>query len=378
MLLVDHAGVLGGAELSLFDIAVSMGESCTVLLLADGPFRAKLESAGVAVRVDPLGDAARRVRKQSLAPSPGALVDMWTAAQRLAASARDFDVVYANTQKAFVVAALAPLRCALVWHLRDILGPPHFGRVNSRVATLLANRRAKAVIANSQATADAFVAAGGERRLVQVVHNGIEPSGFPSQAPDARAALRRTLGVPASAPLAVHVGRLHPWKGQQVLVQALTHVPGLHAAFVGAALFGEDAFARELRELASRYAVADRAHFLGHRDDIPALLDAADVVVHSSVFPEPFGRVVVEGMLAERPVIASDAGGVRELIANGETGWLTRPGDAAALAAALRMVLADRALSARVAAAGRANALRQFTRDAMLAGVKQVLAAATA
>ena len=114
--------------------------------------------------------------------------------------------------------------------------------------------------------------------------------------------------------------------------------------------------------------------FLGQRDDVPALLRAADIVVHSSVYPEPFGRVVVEGMLAGKPVIAANAGGVPEIIINDGTGVLVTPDDSAALAAAIARVIDDPGRAAAIGAAGSAHARRSFTREAMIEGVRSALA----
>ena len=75
-----------------------------------------------------------------------------------------------------------------------------------------------------------------------------------------------------------------------------------------------------------------RVHFLGFRSDIPELMTACDLIAHTSIAPEPFGRVIVEAMFSGKPVVASDAGGAVELIEHGKTGWLTPPGDVLKLA----------------------------------------------
>jgi len=189
---------------------------------------------------------------------------------------------------------------------------------------------------------------------------------------DARSG-RRALGIEPGAFVAALFGRFHSWKGQQVLLEALALVPGVHALFVGAALFGEEEFERSQHAQAGRLGVADRAHFLGFRSDIAPLMRAANVVVHASILPEPFGRVVVEGMLAGRPVIATRAGGVPEIVRDGETGLLVPPNDVAALAAALRTLRDDPALAAAIAARGLAHARQQFTVGRMVQGVERAL-----
>lgn len=375
ILFVDHAGVLGGAELSLMDVATAFASSASVVLLADGPFRAALEARGLSVAVEPLR-AMATVKKRSVLPSPAAALDAWRVAGRVIARAHDADILYANSQKAFIVCALAGARSGrrVVWHLRDILAPPHFSRSTVRVAVWLANRYASRIIANSEATRRAFIDAGGREALVRVVYNGIDPAPFDAVTPGAAHALRASFGAQPGTTVAVHVGRFHQWKGQHVLLRALATLPGMHAWIVGAPLFGEHAVDAELRELAAALRVDDRVRFLGFRDNVPALLRAADVVVHSSVYPEPFGRVVVEGMLAGRPVIAANAGGVPEIVTDGETGLLVPPGDVPALAAALRCVQDDPASAAAMAARASERAREQFTVPMMVRGVEAALA----
>jgi glycosyltransferase involved in cell wall biosynthesis len=373
VLLVDHAGVMGGAEHSILDAVTGLTPPPHAVLLADGPFHGALERRGIPVTIEPMR-ALARVKKAG-APSPAAAWDALRLARRVAHHARGHDVIVANSQKAFLVAALAGLftRRPVVWYLRDLLGPPHFTRRNGRVMAALANALARRVITNSHATADAFVASGGRAGLARVVYNGIDAAPYDAVTEADAAACRTALDVPAASALVVHVGRFHPWKGQQVLLRAAARELRVVVAFVGAPLFGEEAFATELREEAATLGVAGRVRFLGLRDDVPRLMRAADVVVHSSAYPEPFGRVVVEGMLAGRPVVASDAGGVREILRDGVTGWLVQPDDPAALAAAIARVLDDPVTAGVVATAGAADARARFGVEAMRRGVRDAL-----
>lgn len=374
VLVLDHAGVLGGAELSMLDVIAGLEGHVAVRLFTDGPFRAVLERRGVDVRVLPMG-ALGTIRKGSRLPSPRAMFATWRLARLVASEGRAWNVLYANSQKAFVVAALAGFRCGrpVVWHLRDILGAPHFGALNTRAVVLLANRGAARVIANSHATADAFVAHGGVRAKVRVVHNGIDAAPFDAVSDAEARALRERLSPGAGQVMAVF-GRMHPWKGQQTAIAAMSALPvDCHLWVVGAPLFGEQAFEQELRTMVSERGLSSRVHFLGFRDDIAALMCACDVIVHASTLPEPFGRVIVEGMLAGRPVIATAAGGVGEIVTDGQTGVLVPPGDAAAIARAVQALRDDPSRAAALAAAGAAHARAAFSVGAMVRGVRAVL-----
>ena len=370
---LDQTGELGGAELSLLDIVKSRVDASRVILFSDGPFRQRLAAAGTPVTVI-AGDAIFGVRRRSglfaamkSAPALAALV--W----RVAARARSAEILYANTQKAFVVAALAGIlaRRPVVWHLHDILSSEHFSGAMRAITVRLANAKAACVIANSKASADAFRQAGGKAPL-RVVYNGIDPAPFDAVDPSlARARLCGELGV-ATAPLVGVFGRLAEWKGQHIVVEALKGLPNLHAVLVGGALFGEAQYEARLRRQAIESGLSGRVHFLGFRDDVPAIMKAVDIVVHASVAPEPFGRVIVEGMLAGKPVIATRAGGVLEIIEDGVTGLLAPPGDVAALEAAIRRLLAEPELAKRLADRGRAEANRRFSLKSCLSSVETV------
>jgi glycosyltransferase involved in cell wall biosynthesis len=134
--------------------------------------------------------------------------------------------------------------------------------------------------------------------------------------------------------------RLAPWKGQHVLLQALAKLPDVGCIIVGDALFGEQDYATQLRAMVAELGLGDRVRFLGHRSDVPRLMQAVDVMVHPSIDPEPFGRTLVEAMLVGVPVVATDAGAAPDILERGRAGSLVPSGDAPALARAISAVLA--------------------------------------
>ncbi|MBM3464190.1 MAG: glycosyltransferase [Armatimonadetes bacterium] len=363
ILFVDQSGGMGGAEMGLQDIAAHFRARCSVLLLSDGIFRERLEARGVSVRVLEMPAAVRGVaREGKFSAGMSALPGLLRPVARGYSLARAHDVLYANTQKALVVACLlgAAARRPVIWHLRDILSLEHFQSWLIALAAFLGNRACARVIANSRATAGSFVRAGGWPDRLRVVYNGIDASEFEVAPAEIARDGKFLVGL---------FGRLAPWKGQHVLLEALALAPDVDAIVVGDALFGEDAYAAKIRRLADQ----SRVRLLGFRPDAYALVRACDAIVHTSVAPEPFGRVVVEGMLAGRPVVAAAAGGVPEIVEDGVSGLLVPPGDAAALAAALGRLRDDPALCKRLGEAGRRHAMAHFSLRAMLAGVESVV-----
>ena len=330
-----------------------------VVLFDDGPFADLLRRKKFHVEVLPL-----KLRTTKQAGKVAKLLDLpmlGLLALKLACRARGCDLIHANTPKAMVAGALAARlsRKRLVFHLHDILDATHFSSGNVRLLVNLANGQASAVLANSKATERAFLAAGGRADLVSVVYNGFDVDG--RVAPD-RESVRRELGWTADEQVAVIAGRIAEWKGQHVLLEALRSAKGWQACLVGDALFteGDLEYKKRLLAMASDPDLAGRVTFTGFVEDPSAYYVAADAVVHCSTAPEPFGRVIVEGMLAGRPVIATNHGGATEILRDGATGFLVESGNPKALAKVLQRIAADPEAAARVASAGRKDARERF------------------
>jgi glycosyltransferase involved in cell wall biosynthesis len=373
ILFLDQSGKLGGAELCLKDIATPWRESCLVALFSDGPFKMLLDQQDIPAQV--LTTQAIKARKESsLIQGIGSFSQLIPLILKVAQLSRRYDLIYANTQKALVVGAIASLlsRRPLVYHLHDILSLEHFSPTNLKLAIALANRFASLVIANSKATESAFIAAGGNSKLVHIVYNGFEANQF-LDLDTHRPSLRKQIGLEHSFTVG-HFSRLSPWKGQHVLIDALPHCPeDVTALFVGDALFGEENYAAQLHRQIAALGLEHRVRFLGFRSDIPNLMAACDLVAHTSTAPEPFGRVIVEAMLCERPVIAAAAGGAVELVDPEQTGWLCPPGDPRKLAEIVTACYRQPEQTAAIARQARVQALQKFDVANVNQQIKQLL-----
>lgn len=376
ILFVDHTAVMGGAELSLLDLATAYAETSKVLLFQDGILRERLEQAGVEVKVAPVSKTMLNLRTSGGLGSLITIPELWQIAGYLAQEAVGYDLILANSQKAFITAALSSLRGspAVLWYLHDILTAKHFSQINRLVAVLLANRFASKVLVNSQATEQAFVAAGGKAKLTHVVYNGFEPQKFDLVNFEDVQKIRAQLGI-GDAPLVGLFSRLSYWKGQHVLLEAVKHLSEVQVILVGTALFGEQEYVSELKALAEIPELAGRVHWLGFRDDIPTLMKACDIIVHTSTEPEPFGRVIVEGQLAQKPVIASAAGGALELIENTNNGYLFPPGDAIALGQLIQKLIKNPDLAKTLGQQGYLDGQQNFSLQTILASFAQALSA---
>ena len=373
VLFVDQSGKLGGAELSLVDVASAFGSDSSVALFEKGPFLSRLEAAGIDVQL--LKNRSIESRKdQGILQGLKTMMQALPLIQELTNLAKGYDVIYANTQKAFIFGALAGLiaKRPVVYHLRDILSSDHFSRINIKVAVFMANHLSQIVIANSHATAQAFIQSGGKPDLVKVIYNGFDPEMYQSSPAD-RARLRQELHLEDKFVIG-QFSRLSPWKGQHVLLDALAQCPeSVVGVFVGAALFGEDDYAEKIKQQVADLGLSNRVHFLGFRSDIPQLMGACDVVAHTSTAPEPFGRVIIEGMLCGKPVIVANAGGATELVTHRETGWMVEPGDSQQLAKTVIECFENQELRELIACNAHTHACQNFHVDRLKEEILEAL-----
>ncbi len=230
--------------------------------------------------------------------------------------------------------------------------------------------RGEAVIANSQFTARHIEKEYPERNArIVTIPRGVDEEIFdPARISAARAQnLRSHWGVRPRDILILLPGRLTRWKGQRILIEAMSQLeaPGVRAVLAGDAQ-GRGAYEDELSAIIARAGLDDRVILAGHVADMAGAYMAADIVVSCSVEPEAFGRVAAEAAAMGRPVIATDHGGARETVIAGKTGFLIPPGDATALAGALTELLQMGPLErARLGEAGQQHVLGKFTRARM-------------
>lgn len=234
--------------------------------------------------------------------------------------------------------------------------------------------RGDAVIANSRWTAEHIGATYRvEPKRLVVIPRGVDLDLFnPARVALERAAsLRKAWGAAAGDLVVMLPGRMTRWKGQLVLIDAVTRLAragkaiGLRTVLAGDPQ-GRSEYVAEVENAIRGSGLADAAAIAGHVEDMPAAYLAADIVVSASTEPEAFGRVAAEAGAMGRPVIATDHGGARETVLPGRSGFLVPPGDAGALAAAVeKLLVMDPQRRAAMGAEGRAHIAREFALAAM-------------
>jgi glycosyltransferase involved in cell wall biosynthesis len=341
VLFVHGSSDLYGADLAcvyVAEAAVDKGWDVTVTVPWDGPLIGRLQAAGAEVTMlDPL-----KLRRADLAPgqlpsTASRWARSWRRLRQLGDERRR-DLVYTTTAPTIGGLVLARRwRAPHVYHVHELFWQPRpLVAVFERVLD-----RADLVICCSTAVAEQFRRQGLRAKCVVAPTGATVPIGLHERTPFERPGCKVAC-----------VARLNEWKGQEVLIDAAARLrpelPGLRVHLVGDVYRGQAFHREQLMTQVRGLGLDDVVVFEGERRDAAQIVADSDVFVLPSRRPEPFGMALVEAMLLGRPVVATDAGGPKEIVTHGRDGLLVPPNDAGALAQALRQLHADPARAVRL------------------------------
>ncbi|HSZ70703.1 MAG TPA: glycosyltransferase [Solirubrobacteraceae bacterium] len=363
---LDHVARLSGGEIALLRVLPHLQRvNAHVILGEDGPLAARLQAAGVSVEVLPIAASARDLRRDTVRPGgapPAVALHTLAYVARLTRRLRQLQpqLVHTNSLKAGVYGSLAARAAGvpLLWHARDRIAADYIPRPAVMLVRGLVRQLADGVLANSAATLATL--AGAERGQPRLV------------IPDSVELPPRTRAPGSRATVFGMLGRIAPWKGQDLFLRAFAEAfpaGGQRAVIVGTPMFGEHDYERELHELVARLGLTERVELRGFREDIWSELASFDALVHASVIPEPFGMVVLEGMAAGLAVIAPDEGGPSEVLDDGRTGRLFASRDQRSLATAMRELSEDPIARERLGEAAR-SAVADYRPEAIAARIE--------
>jgi glycosyltransferase involved in cell wall biosynthesis len=373
VLFVHQSSDLYGSDRVLHDIALTLrraGGEPIVALPEGGPLVGCLRTQGVETHALP---AARLLKLSRRAMSPRGLLQLaLTIPSALSTidevvAGRAIDLVHSNTLAVVGGALWSRARSVPhLWHVHEMVEHP---RLAAWALPLLVRLLAERVACNSSATREWLATAQPAlRRRSRVFWNGSAlGAGAGVSVPDPTLVARFR---PQGQRLAVGlVGRINRMKGHAVLLDAAErlHAQGrrdFSIVFIGNAPPGQPQHEHELRRRVAVSPLSAGVVLAGFMSDVVGAMRALDIVCVPSTEAEAFGLVAVEAMAAARPVLASTAGGLAEVIGHSGAGLLHPPGDAATLAAQLAALLDDAALRARMGRAGAARHAAHFTAQA--------------
>ncbi|MBC8440652.1 MAG: glycosyltransferase family 4 protein [Deltaproteobacteria bacterium] len=234
-----------------------------------------------------------------------------------------------------------------------------------------------AIISVSDSYLQYITGQGLKPKLACRVYNGLALKDFSGQySTEQRNQLRKNLDVNDDDILIGMVGNIIYWKGQIVLVKAMTRIvkkqQNVKVLLVGKTVSGGEAYEHDIKTCISQNKLNDKIFFTGYREDIPALLDAFDIFIHASVEPEPFGRVIIEAMARKKPIIATKLGGPSEIIVHGESGVLIAMNDEIAMADAILNYIADMSKAEKIGQNAFKRVVEKFSAQNMVQGVEAV------
>jgi glycosyltransferase involved in cell wall biosynthesis len=369
VLYLDHTAKIGGGEIALLNLLRHLDRSLVfpiALLFMEGPLRERLVGC-CDTHVIPLSDSALTANKDGLGwrsllklqASVSVLLQIW----RVVRFARkmEIDLIHTNSLKADIIGGIAARIAGIpvVWHVRDRIETDYLPKIVVRVFRLLSQNLPDFVIANSSATLATLhldkkrkgtpVDANG-----RVVHDGCNVVSIKDGSEVSKTTVR--IGL---------IGRISPWKGQDIFIKAAALLKAKHpeAKFeiIGAPLFAERAYEADLRKLCDELNLNDTVEFAGFVENVPSRIAELDIVVHASTTGEPFGQVIIEGMAEQKPVVATNGGGVPEIVQDGITGLLVPMGDALRMAEAIDYLLTHPDEATEMGVRGRERVQTHFT-----------------
>jgi glycosyltransferase involved in cell wall biosynthesis len=365
---VEHLGPEDGVAVQTLQVArglIERGNQVSLIFQNDGPYRQLYEAAGAALtQVRSLGFDTRK---------PWTMARSFPAAV-MAGVREKPDVVYDSLlwtlPWANAVAALC--RVPVVSHVHGFGPDEHLS-----AAFRWPLRRSRRVISVSDFYREKVEKEGVEPSKVCVVHNGVDPASYPLPLESQRAVAREQFGVAATSFVVLFYGRVDPSKGIDVLIDAALALsrdrPDIGLELVIAGLSRDPAYLSGLRTKAGSLT----CHWLPLQADVVRLLHTADVVAVPSIWDEPFARVVIEGLSAGLPVVASRVGGIPEILSGPLSRYLVERADPIALAATLAAQVDWRSSDPTLAERHRSHVRELFSLDRMMDGIEAQLAAAT-
>jgi glycosyltransferase involved in cell wall biosynthesis len=356
----------GGAEGQLVRLATHLPREqfdVSVCCLADGgPLQGVLDAAGIPVDIVGLH---RPIHSLLPFKSIGRLVQLSRVIQ-----ARQPDIVHGFLFWAYVLGTAAAKVGGVPVVVASRRSLSHFkaSRPDWRILEQLANAATDAIVANSEAVRDDVLK---HERIppskLSVIYNGVD-AGMAN--PTLRREVRRTLRIGDQDPVIAVVANLIHYKGHEHFFQALPEILGAFPRAV-VLLAGDGPERARSEQRVRTMGMANAVRFLGVRSDVPALLEAADLLVHPSL-EEGFSNAVLEAMAAGRPVVATSVGGNAEAVVDGDTGLLVAPADPPALASAAIWLLRHPAEARAMGESGRARVTRHFEIDRMVRGYERL------
>ncbi|MCH6199820.1 glycosyltransferase family 4 protein [Aquiflexum sp. LQ15W] len=337
------------------------GFGVLVVLSEDGPLVEELKKLNAEVHIHKLGILRRKYF------NPSGLLNRFKTILRAKAfleklmSEERITHIYSNTSAVLVGAFLARKKGVKhIWHLHEILlSPGWFVWMMGKIINMNSDK----VVLVSLAVWDNWKGKVEESKLV-LVHNGIDYKPYV----ECKTGIKTEIPGSGEKVLIGMIGRINHWKGQGYfldIAQSLVQIhENVHFVIVGDAYPGTEHLITEMEEKIKNSGLQTHVSYLGFRRDIPEILQALDIFVLPSILPDPFPTVILEAMASGKPVVATAHGGAKEMILEGETGFLISWDNAGSAATSISALVKNEVLRKGMGEKGRSRVLEKFSPEA--------------
>jgi glycosyltransferase involved in cell wall biosynthesis len=287
-----------------------------------------------------------------------------------------FEIVYSNTLAVLLGYLFAKKnRIKHIWHVHEIIESPKI--VNRIFRFLLARKSNSFTIYNSRATANFWESTFEKRDNFNIVSNGLE---VPTENISINKIIevRKNLFEVNEEIVIGLVGRINKWKGQFILIEAFYNLTKkytkLKLIFVGSTTENQLYILKELTSKIKEYNIENFVKIIPFQSNINQVWHSIDIAIVPSIEPEPFGLVALEAMLARKPVIASNHGGLTEIVKHNSTGLLVEPNNVEELIKAIEILVNDENLRLEMGKKGYIRAIEEFSIQKYVSKIEKVLA----
>jgi len=376
-ILYIHSGSgLYGADIVLWQLIKGIDKSKfkpLVILPQSGPLADKIEEVGVPVKIMKMGVLRRKFfNLKGIVPYffllAISVIRLMTIIKK-----EKIKIVYSNTSAVLAGAIAAWIsRTAHIWHIHEVIvKPKYLWKILSGIIFLLSDK----VIAISEAV-KSHLAEGFKRNAKKAVliYDGINIAKFDTRIKGEK--IRREFNISQDAIIIGMVGRISRWKGQEHFLEGAAEIhknfPETKFLIVGNPYPGEEYRMKKLQNQIESIGLKGHTFLTGFRSDIIEVLASFDIFILPSQWPEPFGLVILEAMAMEKPVVATNHGGPRDIVLDGITGYLVPPQDISQMVSALTKLIEEKDLRISMGKNGRKRAAQTFTLERQMSALNKI------
>ncbi|WP_293874338.1 glycosyltransferase family 4 protein [Flavobacterium sp.] len=373
ILFIHQSADLYGSDKTLLLLLTKLDKSRfnpVVVIPLDGPLRKELEKENIKVIIAPVLKLYRKMF------TPKNILLFFKQIKKAVSildelnSQYNFDIIYSNTLAVLLGMVYAKKRkIKHIWHVHEIIVHP------KKIASLfpkLLNKYADVVVCNSQATMDNLVKR--QKELVNktlIIHNGLKPLND-----DYIKINREDLGFEKDDFIITLIGRINRLKGHKWLLNTfinnLQQDKSIKLLFVGSPVSDQEYYLHEIEELVQENKLENTVKIVGFKKDLRPILNLSDMLAVPSTEAESFGLVALEAMLAKKPVVGSNHGGLTEIIVHNETGFLVEPNNESELALAIQKLLGNKEMRNLFGSNGYERAIKEFSEEKYISSFERL------